>query len=191
MQKSDPNHNTHVLAIQIQVTIMKHCQEQSGTVEEKKYFPFLWVFPQIYFGWVFYVVIYLLICWFKILFIFLLLNIFALFESCTRLTTYSKRGRSHVGSQVLLEGSTRSKLIAWRNYPESHCRINADPSMNLVIFVVTWILVLVIHLGIKWSTSLSQKLAHALCTKTKVHGNTYPKQSHPIWPKAQNKVVKK
>ena len=65
------------------------------------------------------------------------------------LVTYSKVDRPHMRSQVLFDGSTWSKLTARCDLPEPHGRVGADPSMDLKIFVLAWVLVLVIHLHIQ------------------------------------------
>jgi hypothetical protein len=52
------------------------------------------------------------------------------------LVTYSKVERPHMRSQVLFDGSTRSKLTARCDLPEPHGRVGADPSMDLKILVL-------------------------------------------------------
>ena len=62
------------------------------------------------------------------------------------IVTHSKRGRSDVRCEILLERPTRSKLVAWGNLPEPYRRLIADPAVHLQIFVLTWVLILVINL---------------------------------------------
>lgn len=63
--------------------------------------------------------------------------------------TYSEGGGADVGGKALFEGSTGSELITGCDLPEPHRWVGAYPPVNPVIFVLTRVLVFVIHLAIQ------------------------------------------
>lgn len=58
-----------------------------------------------------------------------------------------------MGGKALFEGSTGSEFIAGCDLPESHAWIVGYPPVNPVVFVLTSVLVLVVHLHMSGNAS--------------------------------------
>lgn len=51
--------------------------------------------------------------------------------------TYREGSWAHMGGEVLLEGPSGTELITGCNDPEAHSWVFTNPTMDLVIFVLT------------------------------------------------------
>lgn len=60
--------------------------------------------------------------------------------------TYREHSWTRMRGKVLFERSGCTKLITWCDYPKPYRWFITNPTMNFVIFVLNWVLVLVIYL---------------------------------------------